>query len=207
MISRPPLILLIIPSFYNASKHGSESTTLFYPGFNHISPLDPSLSTLTTSNLLLFSFYMAFLKALSLVLFSSFFTQLHLATSFLSHQSITSSMLMTLSSSFLSLHATSNKTFNSYKTQFLKSHLGWLPTSFLSTPLKLNFYSLVFLLSSLKLIILLYLCLQALPSNLLLLLEILVLYSTQISLSLITSHTSQKPASLTFVMVDVFVIL
>ena len=44
---------------------------------------------------------MAFLKALSLVLFSSFFTQLHLATSFLSHQSITNSMLMTLSSSFL----------------------------------------------------------------------------------------------------------
>ena len=31
----------------------------------------------------------------------SFFTQLHLATSFLSHQLITSSMLMTLSSSFL----------------------------------------------------------------------------------------------------------
>ena len=150
---------------------------------------------------------MAFLKALSLVLFSSFFTQLHLATSFLSHQLITSSMLMTLSSSFLSLHATSNKTFNSYKTQFLKSHLGWLPTSFLSTPLKLNFYLLVFLLSSLKLIILLYLCLQALPSNLLPLLEILVLYSTQISLPLITSHTSQKPASLTFVILDVFVIL
>ena len=71
---------MIIPSFYNASNHGSESTTLFYPGFNHISPLDPSLSTSTTSNLLLFSFYMAFLKALSLVLFSSFFTQLHLAT-------------------------------------------------------------------------------------------------------------------------------
>ena len=187
--------------------HGLESTILFYPGFNHISPLDPSLSTLTTSNLLLFSFYMAFLKALSLVLFSSFFTQLHLATSFLSHQLITSSMLMTLSSSFLSLLATSNKTFNSYKAQFLISHLGWLPTSFLSTPLKLNFYSLVFLLSSLKLIILLYLCLQALPSNLLLLLEILVLYSTQISLSLITSHTSQKPASLTFVILDVFVIL
>ena len=138
---------------------------------------------------------MAFLKALSLVLFFSFFTQLHLATSFLSHQSITSSMLMTLSSSFLSLHATSNKTFNSYKTPFLKSRPGWLPTSFLSTPLKLNFYSLVFLPSSLKLIILLYLCLQALPSNLLLLLEILGLYSTQISLFLITSHTSQKPAS------------
>ena len=109
---------------------------------------------------------MAFLKALSLVLFFSFFTQLHLATSFLGHQSITSSMLMTLSSSLLSLHATSNKTFNSYKTPFLKSRPGWLPTSFLSTPLKLNFYSLVFLLSSLKLIILLYLCLQALPSNL-----------------------------------------
>ena len=104
---------------------------------------------------------------------------LHLATSFLDHQSITSSMLMTLSSSFLSLHATSHKTFNSYKTPFLKSLPGWLPTSFLSTPLKLNFYSLVFLHSSLKLIILLYLCPQALPSNLLLLLEILVLSSTQ----------------------------
>ena len=88
-----------------------------------------------------------------------------------------SSMLMTLSSSFLSLHATSHKTFNSYKTPFLKSRSGWLPTSFLSTPLKLNFYSLVFLRSSLKLIILLYLCLQALPSNLLLLLEIWVLFS------------------------------
>ena len=107
----------------------------------------------------------------------------------------------------LSLHATSNKTFNSYKTPFLKSRLGWLPTSFLSTPLKLNFYSLVFLPSSLKLIILLYLCLQALPSNLLPLLEILVLYSTQISLLLITYHTSQKPASLTFVILDVFAIL
>ena len=45
-----------------------------------------------------------------------------------------------------------------------------------------------------KLTILLYLCLQAFPSNLLLLLEILVLYSTQISLSLITctSHTISK---------------
>ena len=53
---------------------------------------------------------------------------------------------------------------NSYKTPFLKSRPGWLPTSFLSTPLKLNFYSLVFLPSSLKLIILLYLCLQAFPS-------------------------------------------
>ena len=51
----------------------------------------------------------------------------------------------TLSSSFLSLHATSKKIFNSYKTTFLKSHLGWLPTSFLSIPLKLNLYSLVFL--------------------------------------------------------------
>ena len=150
---------------------------------------------------------MAFLKALSLVLFFSFFTQLHLATSFLGHQSITSSMLMTLSSSFLSLHATSNKTFKFYKTPFLKSRPGWLPTSFLSTPLKLNFYSLVFLPSSLKLIILLYPCLQVLPSDLLPLLEILVLYSTQISLFLITSHTSQKPASLTFVILDVFVIL
>ena len=153
---------------------------------------------------------MAFLKALFLVLFSSFFTQLHLATSF--HFSVISQsqalcLLMTLSSSFLSLHATSNKTLNSYKTPFLKSRPGWLPTSFPSTPLKLNFYSLVFLRSSLKLIILLYLCLQALPSNLLLLLEILVLSSTQISLSLITSHTSQKPASLTFVILDVFAIL
>ena len=92
LISRPPSILLIIPSSYNASNHGSESTTLFYPGFNHISPLDPSLSTSTTSNLLLFSLYMAFLKALSFVLFSPFFTQFHLATSFLSHQSITSSI-------------------------------------------------------------------------------------------------------------------
>ena len=116
-------------------------------------------------------------------------------------------MLMTLSSSFLYLHATSNKTFNSYKTPFLKSRPGWLPTSFLSTPLKLNFYSLVFLPNSLKLIILLYLCLQALPSNLLFLLEILGLYSTQISFFLITSHTSLKPASLTFVILDVFVIL
>ena len=183
-------------------RNQQHCSILFCPGFYHISPLDPSLSTSTTSNLLLFSFYMAFLKALSLVLFYSFFTQLHLATSFLSHQSITSSMLMTLSSSLLSLHATSNKTFNSYKTR-----LGWLPTSFLSTPLKLNFYSLVFLPSSLKLIILLYLCLQALSSNLLPLLEILVLYSTQISLFLITHHTSQKPASLTFVILDVFVIL
>ena len=57
-----------------------------------ISPLDPSLSTSTTSNRLFFSFYMAFLKALSLILFFSFFTQLHLATSFLGHQSITSSI-------------------------------------------------------------------------------------------------------------------
>ena len=183
-----------IPSFYNASNHGSESTTLFYPGFNHISPLVPSLSTSTTSNLLLSSFYMVLLKALSLVLFFSFCTQLYLVTSFLGHQSITSSMLMTLSSSFLPLHATSNKTFNSYKTPFLKSRPGWLPTSYLSTPLKMNFYSLVFLPNSLKLIILLYLCLQALPSNLLLLLEILVLYSTLISLFLVTSHASQKPA-------------
>ena len=87
-------------------------------------------------------------------------------------------MLMTLSSSLLSLYATSNKTFNSYKTPFLNSLPGWLPTSFLSTPLKLNFYSLFFLRTSLKLIILLYLCFQALSSNLLLLLEILVLYST-----------------------------
>ena len=52
----------------------------------------------------------------------------HLATSFLGHQSITNSMLMTLSFSFLSLHATSHKTFNSYKTPFLKSRPGWLPT-------------------------------------------------------------------------------
>ena len=207
LISRPPLIPLIIPSFYNASNHGSESTTLFYPGFNHISPLDPSLSTSTTSNLLLFSFYMVFLKILSLVLFFLFFTQLHLATSFQGHQSITNSMLMTLSSSFPFLHATSHKTFNSYKTPSLKSHPGWLPTSFLSTPLKLNFYSLVFLHSSLKLIILFYLCLQTLPSNLLLLLGILVLSSTQISPILITSHTSQKPASLTIVISDVFAIL
>ena len=35
---------------------------------------------------------------------------------------------MTLSSSFLTLYATSNKTFNSYKTPFLKSRPGWLPT-------------------------------------------------------------------------------
>ena len=136
---------------------------------------------------------------------------------------------MTLSSSFLSLLATSNKTLNSYKTPFLKSRLGWLPTSFLSTPLKLNFYSLVFLPNSLKLIILLYLCLQALPSNLLPLLEILVLrifdskslffwshcstltvivtplriYVTSANSTTTTTtttyHASQKPASLTFV--------
>ena len=30
LISRPPLILLIIPVFYNAPNHGSESTTLLY---------------------------------------------------------------------------------------------------------------------------------------------------------------------------------
>ena len=95
----------------------------------------------------------------------------------------------------------------SYKTPFLKSHPGWLPTFFLSTTLKLNFYSLVFLHSLPILIVLLYLCLQALPSNLLLLLEILVLFSTQISPFLITSHISQKPASLTFVISDVFAIL
>ena len=154
-----------------------------------------------------FSAYMVFLKVLSLVLFFSFFTLLHLATSFLGHQSITSSMLMTLSSSFFSLHATSHKTFNSYKTPFLKFHPGWLPTSFLSTPLKLNFYSLVFLRSSLKFIILLYLCLQALPSNLSLLPQILVLSSTRISPFLITSHTSKKPASVAFVSLDVFAIL
>ena len=85
------------------------------------------------------------------------------------------------------------QTFNSYKTPSLKSP-GWLPTFFLSIPLKLNFYSLVFLHSSLKLKILLYLCLQTLPSNRLLLPEILVLSLTEISPSLITSHTSQKPA-------------
>ena len=159
----------------------------FYSESNHISPLNLLLSSLTTSNLLLFSFYMAFLKVLSLVIFFSFFTQLHIATSILGHQSITTCMLMTLSSSFLSLHATSNKTFNSYKTQFLKSHLGWLSTSVLSTPPKLNFYLLVFLHSSLKLINLLYICSQTLPSNLLLLLEILVLSSTQIFPFLIVS--------------------
>ena len=166
----------------------------------HCSILDSNISLLSIlhcqhqqhPNLLLFSFYMAFLKALSLVLFFSFFTQLHLATSFLGHQSITSSMLMTLSSSFLSLHATSNKTFNSYKTPFLKSRPGWLPTSFLSTPLKLNFYSLVFLPSSLKLIILLYLCLQALPSNLLLLLKILgLIFDSNLSVSDHISYISK----------------
>ena len=86
---------------------------------------------------------------------------------------------------------------------------SWMASNFLSlsTPLKLNFYSLVFLRSSLKLIILLYLCLQALSSNLLLLLEILVLSSTQIFPFLITSPYISKPASLTFVILDVFAIL
>ena len=70
--------------------------------------------------------------------------------------------------------------FNSYKTPFLKSRPGWLPTSFLSTSLKLNFSSLVFLRSSLKLTILLHLCLQALLSNLLLRLELLVLSLTHL---------------------------
>ena len=85
---------------------------------------------------------------------------------------------------------------------------SWMASNFLSlNSSKLNFYSLVFLHSSLNLIILLYLFPQALPSNLLLLLEILVLSSTQISPFLITSHTSQKPALLTFVISDVFAIL
>ena len=113
----------------------------------HCSIMDSIISLLSIlhcqhqqqQQLLLFSFYMAFLKALSLVLFFSFFTQLHLATSFLGRQSIKSSMLMTLSSSFLSLHTTSNKPFNFYKTPFLKYRPGWLPTSFLSNSSKTEF--------------------------------------------------------------------
>ena len=116
------------------TNHGLESTTLFYPGFNHISPLDPSLSASTTSNLLLFSFYMVSLKVLSLVFFFSFFTQLY--TTPLSH-------IISPSSINHKLYADDTQLFLSFSTcnfpqniQLLQNIISeissWMASNFLS---------------------------------------------------------------------------
>ena len=92
-------------------------------------------------------------------------------------------MLMTRNFSYHFQQILSQKKFNSYKIQFLKFHHGWLLTFYLSTLLKLNFFSLVFQHNLLKYIIPHSPSLATQQYNLFLLLEILVLFLTLILIS------------------------
>ena len=116
-------------------------------------------------------------------------------------------MLMTLNFSYLFQLMLSQQKFNSYKIQFLKFLHGWLLTFYLSTPLKLNFFSLAFQHNLLKFTIPHSQFLQIQQYNLFLLLEILVLFLILIFLFLIIFHTFQNLASLIFMICDVFVVL
>ena len=84
---------------------------------------------------------------------------------------------------------------------------GWPQTFYLSTLLKLNFFLSDFLHNFLKFTIPHLQFLQIQQYNLFLLLEILVSSLILIFLFLIISHTFRNPASLIFVICDVFVIL
>ena len=150
---------------------------------------------------------MVFLKVLFLALFSSFSIQLHSAQSSLDHLSTTNSMLTTLNFFYYFQQMLSQKKFNSYKIQFLKFLHGWLLTSYLSTLLKLNFFSLVFQHNLLKFTIPHLQFLQIQQYNLFLLLEILVLSLILIFLFLIIFHTCRNLASLIFMICDVFIVL
>ena len=125
-----------------------------------------------------------------------------ISRSFVNH-----SMLMTRNLSYHFQQMLSQKKFNSYKIPFLKFHHGWLLTFYLSTLLKLNFFSLVFQHNLLKYIIPHSPSLATQQYNLFPLLEILVLFLTLIFLFLIISHTFLNLASLIFVICDVFAIL
>ena len=129
-----------------------------------------------------------------------FFTQLHLATSFLSHQSITSSILMTLSSSFLFSMQLPTKHSTPTKHHFW--NLVWMASNFLSLTSSKTEFLLIGLPTQLAKIDNPSL---SMPS------------STSIKpvasarnlgvIFLITYISSQNPALLTFVILDVFAIL
>ena len=111
--------------------------------FSYLSISSSSSSVnINIPNLLIFSFYMVFLKVLSLVLFFSFSTQLHLAASFLGHQSITSPPHADDTQLFLSF-SPCNFSQNIQLLQNTISEISsWMASNFLS----LNFSKTEFLL-------------------------------------------------------------
>ena len=125
----------------------------------------------------------------------------------LNHLSIINSMLMTLNFFYHFQLIPFQKIFYSCKILYPTFLHGWPQTFYLSTLLKLNFFLLDFLHNFLKFTIPHLQFLQIQQYNLFLLLEILVLSLILIFLFLIISHTFRNPASLIFVICDVFVIL
>ena len=105
-------------------------------------------------------------------------------------------MLTTLNFSYHFQLMPFQKTFYSYKILYPTFLHGWPQTFYLSTLLKLNFFSLDFQHNFLKFTIPHLQFLQIQQYNLFLLLEILVLSLILIFLFLITSHTFRNPASL-----------
>ena len=127
----------------------------------------------------------------------------------LNFNSTLNSMLMTLNST-LNYHfqlIPSQKIFYSCKLLYPTFLNGWPETFYLSMLLKLNSFSLDFMHNFLKFTIPHLQFLQIQQYNLFLLLEILVLLLILIFLFLIISHAFRNPASLIFVICDVFVIL
>ena len=152
-----PLKPLIILFSCIASHHGSASVARLSLGSHHTWHLEVLLSVLTPLSPISFHSIREFLKDLSSVLCSSFFTPPPSVLLSLTHHVVIIFMLMTLNYSFPSLLLISPPTSYAYKLQLTLSPTGCLQISFHSIKLKLSFSSSVYLLSSLKLLIPLYL--------------------------------------------------
>ena len=121
--------------------------------------LEVLLSVLTPLSPISFHSIREFLKDLPSVLCSSFFTPPPSVFLSQTHHVVIIFMLMTLNYSFPSLLLISPPTSYAYKLQLTLSPTGCLQISSHSIKLKLSFSSSVYLLSSLKSLIPLYLCL------------------------------------------------
>ena len=141
------------------------------------------------------SFFMEYLKVLSLVHYFSSCTPLLSALSFLIRQQIIISMLMILNSFCLSRHLIFHETSLTLKPPYLTFPTGCQPISSLSILPKRNFSLLAYLNNCLNSTLLHFICRTISLSHLLTLLATLVPSLTKISLLLNTSPQSLKHVS------------
>ena len=182
------------------------SLTLSYPEFSLTFHLVPLLLISMASNLLPLNFSTVFLKVLFLVLYSSILYTTPLS-SIISQSSVNHKLYAYDTQLFLSFSADTFSENILLLQNTISNISSWMASNFLSlNPAKTEFL-LIGLPAQLSKFTIPHLHFLQIQYKLFLLLEILVLSLILIFLFLIISHTFRNPASLIFVICDVFVIL